>query len=163
MKDSKQTLGIYIHIPFCVRKCNYCDFLSFCDKEYLHRPYVDALKREITAWAREYGKKEKNYIITTVYFGGGTPSSPEASYIEEIMSEFRNGFTVSKDCEITLECNPGTVDAEKFRSYYNIGINRLSMGLQSAQNNELKFIPMKNFWIAIGQQELQDFKISASM
>lgn len=140
MNNHTQTLGVYIHIPFCIRKCKYCDFLSFCGKEDLQRPYVEAVKQEIKAWGREYGVSGGNYQITTVYFGGGTPSSLPAIYIEEILQILRKYFEVQDNCEITLECNPGTVDAEKFISYYNMGINRLSIGLQTSHNSELKAI-----------------------
>ena len=118
------SFGIYVHIPFCVQKCRYCDFLSFADKSRM-KEYVEAVLREIRAW---HGCGE----VSTIYFGGGTPSVLPAIYIEEILNSIRENFR--------LEEHPGTADSEKFSSYINIGINRLSMGLQSAVDQELKML-----------------------
>lgn len=145
-KKETQALGIYIHIPFCMKKCKYCDFLSFCGDDSEKKTYSSALVDEIKEWGRLYGKKGKNYPVSTIYFGGGTPSVLETIYIEEILQVIRAEFTVSEDGEITLECNPGTADDKKFSSYYRMGINRISMGLQSAHNEELKKIGRIHTW-----------------
>ncbi|MDY5576765.1 MAG: radical SAM family heme chaperone HemW [Lachnospiraceae bacterium] len=139
-KENIKELGIYIHIPFCRQKCKYCDFLSFSNKEELQSSYVEKLKREIELWGKSYGKQGRNDYVPTIYFGGGTPSLLPAFFIEDILVTLRENFSVAEDCEITLECNPGTVDKEKILSYYNMGINRISFGLQSADDGELKTI-----------------------
>lgn len=135
MKQSKR-LEIYIHIPFCVRKCSYCDFLSMSVDEKKQRDYVRALIREIEL-SRE---KMEDYLIDTVFIGGGTPSILEGSLIEEIMNTLMANSKISGGAEITIECNPGTVTEEKLQLYKSVGINRLSIGLQSANDKELKEI-----------------------
>ena len=129
-------IEIYIHIPFCVKKCAYCDFLSCpADGETKER-YVQALCREIE-WSKDCLKE---YLVDTVFIGGGTPSILEGKLIEKIMETLRSVTKVSSDAEITIECNPGTLDKEKLDSYKNAGINRISLGLQSANDDELKSI-----------------------
>ena len=133
-------LGIYVHIPFCAKKCDYCDFYSLVSSEDEKKAYIEALKREI----REASKKVSDeYRVYTIYFGGGTPSIIKADYIKEILEEIRLGFRLYKDDfypEITIECNPKTVDMEKLLMYKEAGINRISLGLQSANNDELKLL-----------------------
>lgn len=133
-------LGIYVHIPFCAKKCDYCDFYSLASSEDEKKAYIEALKREI----REASKKVSDeYRVYTIYFGGGTPSIIKADYIKEILEEIRLGFRLYKDDfypEITIECNPKTVDMEKLLVYKEAGINRISLGLQSANNDELKLL-----------------------
>lgn len=128
-------LGIYIHIPFCKQKCYYCDFISYEKKEDNIKEYIEALKKEIK---QEANKKE--YEITTIYIGGGTPSLMEASYIEEIITTIKEHYNVVATAEITIEMNPGTVDKEKLLAYQKVGINRVSIGLQSTNNQRLKQI-----------------------
>ena len=125
-------IGIYVHIPFCKRKCYYCDFISYSNKDSKIEEYIEVVKKEIQL------QKIKS-TITTVYIGGGTPSYIESKYIKEIMNEI-NQKNLSKDAEITIEVNPGTVTLEKLKDYKEAGINRLSIGLQSAQNELLKQI-----------------------
>ena len=125
-------IGIYIHIPFCKQKCYYCDFVSYCNKDNLIEKYIQAVKKEIQL--QEIIKE-----IDTIYIGGGTPSYIEAKYIKEILEEIKTK-NISKEAEITIEVNPGTVTLEKLQEYKNYGINRLSIGLQSTQNNLLKTI-----------------------
>ncbi len=140
----KGKLGIYVHIPFCVRKCNYCDFLSFGEKECqgmnaagkLYERYVRALCEEIEA----YRELVKEYEVGTIYFGGGTPSILDEYLIIKILDKLRDTFSVSESAEITIECNPGTTSLEKFKAYRGAGINRLSLGLQSANNRYLKML-----------------------
>ena len=129
-------LGIYIHIPFCKRKCNYCDFISFSGKQELIEKYIDSLKKEIN----DYKINKEDYLIETIYFGGGTPSYIESKYIIDILRELRQKFTVSGNAEITIEINPGTVDEQKLKDYYNSGINRISFGLQSTKSELLKLV-----------------------
>ena len=133
-------LGIYVHIPFCAKKCNYCDFYSLASGEDEKKAYVEALKREI----REVSKNVNDeYRVYTIYFGGGTPSIIKAEYIKEILDEIRSGFKLYEDDffpEITIECNPKTVDMEKLSIYREADINRISLGLQSTDNDELKLL-----------------------
>ena len=125
-------IGIYVHIPFCKRKCDYCDFISYSNKDSKIEEYVEAVKKEIEL------QKIKSQI-TTIYVGGGTPSYIDSKYIKEIMKEISNK-NISVDAEITIEVNPGTVTLEKLKDYKEAGINRLSIGLQSAQDELLKQI-----------------------
>lgn len=129
-------LGIYIHIPFCKRKCHYCDFISFSGKEKLIEKYINSLKEEI----RKYKINKEEYLIETIYFGGGTPSVIDSSYIIEIIKTLREKFNISKNAEITIEINPGTVDEQKLKDYYNSGINRISFGLQTTKSELLKLV-----------------------
>jgi len=129
-------LGLYIHIPFCKRKCHYCDFISFSGKQELIDKYIKSLKQEINNY--KIGKEE--YLIETIYFGGGTPSYIDSSYIIEIIKTLREKFNISKNAEITIEINPGTVDEQKLKDYYNAGINRISFGLQSTKSELLKLV-----------------------
>lgn len=128
-----EKLSIYIHIPFCVRKCEYCDFYSLCDLS-LTSDYVDALITQI----KDFRSEVKNRIVDTVYFGGGTPSLLSGEEIMRILKTVRSVFRVSDEAEITMEANPGTLDPEKLSSYHAAGVNRLSIGLQSADPEELK-------------------------
>lgn len=129
-------LELYIHIPFCVRKCAYCDFLSSAGSEETIERYVEALAKEIHA----YQSMAQNYIVTTVFFGGGTPSILSGAQMEKICEALREVFHFATDAEITIEANPGTVTAEKLKVYQNCGINRISFGLQSTNNEELKLL-----------------------
>lgn len=127
--------GIYIHIPFCKQKCFYCDFVSFCDKdEYIER-YWQAIKKEI-----EFKNKMIDSKISTIYFGGGTPSYIDANIIVDILKTIKENYTLMDNCEITIEVNPGTITKEKLELYFNAGINRISIGLQTANDELLKKI-----------------------
>ena len=135
MRDS--ALGIYIHIPFCIRKCNYCDFCSFSDTDgELMRVYVNELIRRIESFFVQYGKR----YVNTVYFGGGTPTLMSAESFERIFCALRSSFEILDDCEITVECNPASIDENGLRRLRAIGINRLSIGLQSADDRELALL-----------------------
>lgn len=129
-------LGIYIHIPFCKRKCAYCDFISFSDKTKLIEKYVLVLEKEID----KCNINKDSYKIKTIYFGGGTPSFIESKYIVEILESVKRKFNISKTAEITIEINPGTITEEKLKDYYNAGINRISFGLQSTNSELLKLV-----------------------
>ncbi len=132
----KKELELYIHIPFCVRKCAYCDFLSAVGNVKLIECYVESLIKEIYA----YQSMAQNYIVTTVFFGGGTPSILSGALMEKIFETLHEVFYFAADAEITIEANPGTVTAEKLQSYQKCGINRISFGLQSTNNEELKLL-----------------------
>lgn len=138
MNTDKKKLGIYVHIPFCVRKCAYCDFLSFEGLLDKHGPYIGALNREVDIINSKYGRKfDEDYEIASIYFGGGTPTSIKENYICDLLCKLKEKFILSDDVEITLEANPGTLSYESLLAYYNAGFNRLSMGLQSGDNAEL--------------------------
>ena len=128
----RKELGVYIHIPFCAKKCIYCDFISFENKLDLQGQYVEKLLEEIN------NEKDlfKDYKITTIYIGGGTPSIINEDLIGKILSMIDR----ESDAEITIELNPGTVTKQKLINYKNFGINRLSIGLQSTKNEILKQI-----------------------
>ena len=127
-------LGLYIHIPFCKKKCKYCDFISFECKDEIQEKYVNLLIKEIQ------NCKYKNRKVTSIYIGGGTPSYINSIYIKQILDELRNIFLLDEKCEITIEINPGTINKEKLIDYKNAGINRISIGLQSTNNRLLKLI-----------------------
>ena len=135
-------LSLYIHIPFCVRKCHYCDFLSAPYEEETRQEYVEALCIEIVQRAKLY----KERTVDTIFFGGGTPSLLSAKQMGEIMDTVRQEFQVLPEAEISMEVNPGTVDREKLKAYKAYGINRLSIGLQSANNEELKVLGRIHTW-----------------
>lgn len=131
-----KTLMLYIHIPFCVKKCAYCDFLSGPAGAEEINSYVTALCQEIDA----YRGKAEEYEVDSIFFGGGTPSMIKEEQIAKIMTQIQSVFMIKEDAEITIECNPGTVTREKLKRYKELGINRLSFGLQSADNQELKHL-----------------------
>lgn len=131
--DDKQ-LELYIHIPFCGKKCNYCDFLSFPMTEQVQADYTKKLLEEIELSA----EKASCYEVSTVFIGGGTPSILDPGHIVSILSTIRKNYRLREDAEITIECNPASAIRYKFSAYREAGINRLSLGLQSANNSELK-------------------------
>lgn len=131
-------LGIYIHIPFCKQKCYYCDFISYANKEEKVKEYIESLQREIELESDGY--KDEEYEITTIYIGGGTPSFIDALYIERIINTIKQNYKLHENPEITIEVNPGTINEEKIRKYKDIGINRISIGLQTTKDNLLKQI-----------------------
>lgn len=132
--EKNRSLGIYIHIPFCIRKCNYCDFCSFPDSDgQLMSAYVKELIRRIDDFSNRNGKR----CVDTVYFGGGTPTLLSIKHFEDILFALKNSFDITSDAEITVECNPASIDADGLSKLRAIGINRLSIGLQSANDNEL--------------------------
>jgi len=132
----KKPLQLYIHIPFCVKKCAYCDFLSFATDEQTQKTYVKALQAELDF----YGSKYSDRYISTIFIGGGTPSWLDESEMAAIMACVYRNFEVAEGAEISIECNPGTVTDQKFAVYREVGINRLSIGLQSANDEELKLL-----------------------
>ena len=136
MKNNRRIpLELYVHIPFCVRKCQYCDFLSGSSDEETKDRYIEALLKEIRA-----AEHTEDYEIVSVFIGGGTPSALKAEAIASIMRTLQEQFFFCEDAEVTIEANPGTVDLEKLTIYRNVGINRLSLGLQSTDAEELKLL-----------------------
>ena len=130
----KKPMELYVHIPFCARKCFYCDFLSFRAPEPVHEAYSAQLIREIEA----QGAFCREYQVTSIFIGGGTPSVMEPCLIADIMRALKYHFDVATDAEITIEVNPGTLLHNKLHIYREAGINRLSIGLQSTDNQELR-------------------------
>jgi len=141
----RKQIGLYIHIPFCKQKCSYCDFCSYAEKQDLISKYIKCLLQEI----KEVGsnnradfenEKDDLFSVKTIYIGGGTPSLIESKYIVQIMEEIKSNFELDENAEITIEVNPGTVTLEKLEDYNKVGINRLSIGLQSTHEHLLKEI-----------------------
>ena len=134
-------LGIYLHVPFCVSKCNYCDFNSYAGLDALHQPYFQALEQEIRSFRQEGGfpdfVRAAEYTADTVYFGGGTPTSVDTEYIAGCMRALRETFCIADHAEITVECNPKTAGYEDFCVLREVGVNRLSIGLQSVCDRQL--------------------------
>lgn len=126
----------YIHIPFCDHKCIYCDFYSIITSDNIN-PFLDSLIKEIDFYAL---KHSENREIISIYFGGGTPSLMEPDYIEQIINVAKKNFNLSDTAEITLETNPGTVTLDKLKRFKEAGINRISIGVQSFDDEELKFL-----------------------
>lgn len=133
--NTKLELGLYLHIPFCVKKCDYCDFLSAPATIEEKKGYINALLTEI----RSYQGRTADYIVPTIFFGGGTPSCLEAEEIGRVMMALNEVFCIDHtQLEATIEVNPGTITKSKLLEYKKAGINRLSFGLQSTQDTELK-------------------------
>ena len=140
-----KNIGIYIHIPFCKQKCYYCDFISYSKKDNLIEEYINAILEEIKDVAKgnkdDYeNRRDDLFLVKTIYIGGETPSYINSKYIVKIVKLIKDEFKIAEDIEITLEVNPGTVNKEKLKDYYEIGINRLSIGLQSTNDELLKLI-----------------------
>ena len=131
VKDSR--LSLYLHIPFCSLKCSYCDFNSYAGLEGLVRPYVDALIAEMGLWRDTVSGNR----ITTVFFGGGTPSLLPLPELARIVAALRDTFDLDPEAEVSLEANPGTVDLKYLRGLLGLGVNRLSLGIQSFHDDEL--------------------------
>lgn len=131
-----RSIGVYIHIPFCIRKCAYCDFLSESATRQRQQEYIAALKSEIVREAEQYAE----YKVKTIFFGGGTPSILDAEDIAQILGKLQKHYQIDDVAEITMEVNPGTADREKLLKLQKSGINRLSIGLQSADNAELNLL-----------------------
>lgn len=136
MNNMKKEISIYIHIPFCDHKCIYCDFYSIITSDNVNN-FLDALKKEIVTYAELLRDRVS---VNTIFFGGGTPSLMNPGYINEILSFLHKNFEIKKNAETTLETNPGTVDINKIREFKLAGINRLSIGIQSFNDDELKFL-----------------------
>ena len=133
----KKKLGIYVHIPFCKKKCNYCDFYSVKWNEELENKYIDSVINEI----KSYKDTQNNeYNVDTIFFGGGTPTIVKPENLRRISEEIRDGYSIDKNAEITIEANPNTLTEENLKLYREIGINRLSIGIQSLNDTVLQDI-----------------------
>ncbi|TAH74766.1 MAG: radical SAM family heme chaperone HemW [Anaerolineaceae bacterium] len=134
----KEDLRLYVHVPFCVKKCDYCDFLSGSSNEKGIKSYFDALYKEI----RSYKDRASEYRVSSIFIGGGTPSCVHSDYIVRTLDELEKVFEFTTEIkpEITIEVNPGTIDENKLMDYKKAGINRLSFGLQTSHDNELKLL-----------------------
>lgn len=128
--------ALYIHIPFCDHKCIYCDFYSIITSDNI-QSFLDALKKEIEYFSHIYSKDR---IFTSIFFGGGTPSLMQPEYLQEIITQLKKYFLIDDNAEITMETNPGTVDKNKLLKFREAGINRISIGIQSFDEDELKFL-----------------------
>src|SRR5262245_4171405 len=134
----KQPFSLYIHIPYCLSKCPYCDFNSHVVAEIPENNYTDALLRELEFYGAEANWRGR--LVQSIFFGGGTPSTFKPSSIGKLLAWVAATFPIDADCEITLEANPGTVDAAFFAGYRDAGVNRISVGVQSFQPKLLKFL-----------------------
>ena len=140
-----KNIGIYVHIPFCKKKCKYCDFKSYEGKEKLIEEYIKWVNYELEQVGdgnkQDYEKGlDKLAVIDTIYIGGGTPSYINSNYIVEIMNTIKEHYTIEDNAEITIEVNPGTINEDKLKDYIDCGINRISIGLQSTNEKILKQI-----------------------
>ena len=129
-------ISLYIHIPFCQRKCPYCDFNTYAGLNRLFEPFTAALVKEIELAGEVNGHPQ----VRTIFLGGGTPTVLPADLLSQIMAACRESFDVRPDAEITSEANPGTVDVTRFAALRALGVNRLSMGVQSFDETELQFL-----------------------
>lgn len=137
-----KNISLYIHIPFCKSKCNYCDFLSFDNKDSVKKEYVNALINEI----KSYSEIAIEYSVKSIFIGGGTPSILSCSDIEKIFDSLKLYYNIDTDAEITIEANPGTLDEEKIKVLLSSEVNRISMGLQSCNNGLLKKLGRIHTW-----------------
>lgn len=131
-------ISIYIHVPFCEKKCPYCDFNSFETTDINETEYVEAVSKELSLLLKKYASYNFPKKLYTLYFGGGTPSTLSPGALDKIIKFVGRHFEITKQSEITIEANPGSSDILKFKDYLNIGINRLSLGIQSFNDDELK-------------------------
>lgn len=130
-------LGLYVHVPFCAQKCNYCDFNSYkIEEKNQKKDYLISIKKEMELYKEEFKNKE----FTSVFLGGGTPSILTPEELTILMENIYSNFNIKRDAEITMECNPGTLNKVKLKAIKSLGINRLSMGLQVTQDHHLKYI-----------------------
>ena len=136
--------SIYIHIPFCKSKCPYCDFASWANKEYLIEKYFNALSLEIETKCQSYKNLQSASPIKTLFIGGGTPSLVAPEFYEKLFSVLKKHFTIEKDAEITLEVNPGTARNDFLSGYKKLGINRISIGIQSFNEKVLELLGRKH-------------------
>lgn len=131
-----EKLGLYIHIPFCEKKCYYCDFTSIIGDSEIIKRYIESLLKEI----KSYKNYSDLYEIDTIFIGGGTPSAIDGDFISEILKTIKDIFKLDNDCEISIEVNPGTINPDKALIYKKAGINRISLGIQSMNDKELSLL-----------------------
>ena len=149
----RKPLELYVHVPFCKKKCNYCDFLSAPASKPRRQEYLQALLMEIIIWS---GAAYDDYDVKSIFIGGGTPTLFDAAQMNNLIAMLKIYFNVSKSAEITIECNPESVTREKLIAYKEAGVNRLSFGLQSANNDELAVLGRVHTW----EQFLESFKLA---
>ena len=128
--------NIYIHVPFCISKCNYCAFFSRACATPDWDSYTNGIIREIDYWTEKLGKID----VPTIFFGGGTPSLMPTEYFAKIMNQLYAKFNIEPDTETTLESNPKTIDSKRLDEFISLGVNRISIGVQSLNDDELKFL-----------------------
>lgn len=133
MNQDRAALALYVHIPFCTAKCTYCDFNSYSGQDSLMKPYAETVATEARLWSPHIAGRE----VSTVFFGGGTPSLLPLEHMRTIVSELRRAFDIAADAEVSLEANPGTVDQAHLRGLRDLGFNRISFGVQSFHDAEL--------------------------
>ena len=137
---NKNNFGIYIHIPFCMSKCSYCSFISKCASEEEIAKYFEYLNKQIMQEAYKFKDKK----VTSIYFGGGTPSFVDSKYIVDVLDLIKSLFCIAETCEISIECNPCSITLEKLKDYKNAGINRISFGIQSLSDDILPILGRKH-------------------
>lgn len=142
-------IGLYIHVPFCVKKCSYCDFISYPYDADLAASYVCALSREMALYAAEMSPEERR--VRSIYVGGGTPTVLRGEQLAEIIDNCRKHFNISADAEITVECNPGTVDLRKLTEIRQAGVNRLSIGVQAEEQKLLDVLGRIHGWQQVAE------------
>ncbi|PKM83053.1 MAG: coproporphyrinogen III oxidase [Firmicutes bacterium HGW-Firmicutes-14] len=142
-------VGLYIHIPFCIKKCGYCDFVSYPYDAGLAASYLSALEKEMALCSREFGGEQK--VFGSIYLGGGTPTALTGGQVAGIIDRCRNHFSLAGDVEITVECNPGTVDPEKMDTIRKSGVNRVSIGVQAYQQRLLSGLGRIHTWREVVQ------------
>jgi oxygen-independent coproporphyrinogen-3 oxidase len=135
-EPAKLPRSLYLHVPFCVSKCPYCDFNSHVGQQHLFKSYVRALTEEVRAWGRELGNPE----LDTVFIGGGTPSLVPAEHIQAVLDAVRGAFSLALGAEVTLEANPQSAEAARMNAWLVAGVNRLSLGVQSLDDPTLRFL-----------------------
>ncbi len=128
--------AVYIHWPYCLKKCPYCDFNSHVKEQINHNDWRLAYDREIEHYANILG----NRLVTSVFFGGGTPSLMEPETVQYILEKIHACWSIANDCEITLEANPTSIEIQKFKEFYDVGVNRVSVGVQSLRDDQLRFL-----------------------
>jgi oxygen-independent coproporphyrinogen-3 oxidase len=138
-----KTSGLYIHIPFCVRRCSYCDFNTFAGQSHFLPNYINAICQEVEWVGQRHGE---GCEIDSIYFGGGTPSLLTPAQLERILNQVDDIFSITKDCEISLEANPGTVSAQSIKDLSRIGFNRISFGMQSAHPRDLAVLDRRHLF-----------------
>lgn len=136
MKKTTETVSIYIHYPFCLSKCPYCDFNSHVANSVNYQNFLESYEKEIDFFAQKVGKRK----VTTIFFGGGTPSLMPIFLVEAILNKISKTWQLDKNCEISLEANPTSFESKKFQDLKQAGINRLSLGIQSLNDQDLKFL-----------------------
>lgn len=149
----RKPLELYVHIPFCKKKCNYCDFLSAPASKPRRQEYLKALLMEIVIWS---GAAYDDYEVKSIFIGGGTPTMLDAPQMNNLIAMLKIYFNVSNSAEITIECNPESVTKEKLLAYKECGVNRLSFGLQSANNDELAILGRIHTW----EQFLESYNLA---